>query len=296
MSENVFNKLQTVISIDNLEKAFSCGAKIASQRSNIIGISGIFRSVAGRYHNGLMTEENYSVASAKHRTNLLFFVKQMSRQEQERLLTCIRHDQKISKTILFIESSPKDAASLQTGFEFKEVREAIRLGAFGDQYELQDLLVAATPSDMVNALIAGMPRFVHFSGHAGAGGVLLNNERNEAEVMYTATLAGVLKKISGLYDQEDREIELIFLNACRSETALQAISSFSLYCIGMSDYVADEAAMSFSRQFYSTLANMASPDIEACFRLALLLWSKQHKEGDVMPQIWKKGQKMAPEV
>lgn len=135
-------------------------------------------------------------------------------------------------------------------------RRAVARKLKGSRYrDLVDVLplYAATSADLLEAMNDHRPHVIHFSGHAAAWGLLMENEggTTEGEDLGYALLARLL----GATDTPPR---MVVLNACHSLAGADHLLRTVPVVIGMSDSIDDSTAIVFAATFYSAIASAQS--------------------------------------
>ncbi|MFD2029123.1 CHAT domain-containing protein, partial [Ancylobacter dichloromethanicus] len=103
-------------------------------------------------------------------------------------------------------------------------------------------------SEMTDHLLNAKPQIVHFSGHGGCwSDFFLENEAGEAVPLSADGLAGIVDAVGN--------IECVILNACNSADLSSATKQYVKIVIGCDDTIADDAAITFTRSFYRSLAH-----------------------------------------
>jgi TIR domain/CHAT domain len=154
----------------------------------------------------------------------------------------------MKKTILVIASNPQGTTSLRLDRELRVIEEVIQKSQLRDRFDVQQLWAART-IDLLDALLKYQPRIVHFCGHGeGQIGLVLEDEAGKAKPVSSEALSEVFKNFA-------EKVECVLLNACYSEVQATAIVEHLNYVIGMSQEIRDDAAIAFTRGFYTALGN-----------------------------------------
>lgn len=151
-----------------------------------------------------------------------------------------------SKTILILAANPTSTARLRLD---EEVRE-IDLGLLAKNHERFRLVQkwAVRQRDFYRAILEYQPQIIHFCGHGGEDGIVLEDEAGQPVLIEQEALAKLFKLFAV------KGVECVILNACFSEKQAQAISQYIKYVIGMNKAIGDKAAINFAVAFYDALA------------------------------------------
>jgi NTP pyrophosphatase (non-canonical NTP hydrolase) len=145
--------------------------------------------------------------------------------------------------VLVVHASPFDEDSLRVSSEVRAIKEAVRLAGRTGEIEVEDL-PAATIDDLRRALLSKQYEVVHFSGHASADSLVLEDPSGASMSVRLDALAELI----GRYPT----VRCVVLNACHSVSGLtQSIAPFT---IGMEASVDDDSAIEFARGFYDAIA------------------------------------------
>jgi len=164
--------------------------------------------------------------------------------------------------ILFASANP--ARDLSLDEEHRAIIEAIKSTPYSEYIEVVTRL-ACQYNDFIDAMNDEKPDIVHFSGHGvGKKGLVfakpnsdtkikINEDTEQSEeIGIQLVSAQVLRNI---FATADKNLKLVVLNACLSETQAKEISQEIDFVIGMSDLIRDKTAIVFARRLYQSLAS-----------------------------------------
>lgn len=169
--------------------------------------------------------------------------------------------------ILYLTANPLVAdpnTNLRVDAELAQVQRAVR-GALHRDYVKITPRPAATPEDLLDGLNDLTPHVVHFSGHGGAGTVVLDNSDINDPQARDLTFAQLGRALS-----TSRETpKLLVLNACDTvEGASDDLLPTAPVIIAMASSVLDTTAATFAARFYAGIASGLS--IKKAFDQAVL--------------------------
>lgn len=152
--------------------------------------------------------------------------------------------------ILYLTASPEPGNPLRVDVEVRDVKEAVRRATHRDRVEI-NLLTAATPEDLLQGLNDFRPHVVHFSGHAGAAEILLDNvsmTSPEGRSLPYPLLARVLSAT-------DTPPRVLVLNGCDTLDGAEDLLAATPVVVAMAASVSDQAAGVFASRFYAAIAS-----------------------------------------
>lgn len=204
----------------------------------------------------------------------------------------VREPQVEGLRVLYLTANPEsvetvrtlpDGTRLEEGVwlrvdrEVRAVQATLRSSKYRDLVELRHA-PAATFSDLISGLNDFRPHIVHFSGHAGAGGVFMDNESGD-ETGHDVDF-DLLAEALGATDEPPR---LLVLNACDSLTGVEVVLSVVPVVVGMADSILDETAIVFASSFYAALASAQS--VQTAVSQAKVLMLAASLDGSDLPEM-----------
>ena len=151
----------------------------------------------------------------------------------------------MAKKILLLSANPTNTSKLRLDEEVREIEAGLERAKRRDEFEIISKQ-AVQVDDLYRALLDFEPQIVHFSGHGmGEEGLALKGSSGKMQLVNTEALAKLFKLFP--------RVECVLLNACYSEVQAEAIHQHIDYVIGMSQEIADDAAIKFAVGFYDAL-------------------------------------------
>ena len=173
-------------------------------------------------------------------------------------------NKKAKLKILFASANP--AGDLNLDSEHREIKESINASSYSQYIEITTQL-ACQYDDLIDAMNREQPDIIHFSGHGnGEAGLLFSDPHSDTTITINKdTLQerqiGV-EEVSGEILQQtfatSKNLKLIVLNACLSESQADDIIKEIDFVIGMNNYIKDSTATIFAKRFYQSFASDVS--------------------------------------
>jgi hypothetical protein len=152
------------------------------------------------------------------------------------------------KTILILAANPKDTVKLRLDQEVRDIQEGLQRSKQRDQFEIEQRW-AVRPRDIQRALLDVNPQILHFSGY-GTSNEGLVFEDNAGNAQFVS--GGALASLFSLFAQQ---IECVVLNGCYAPEQAEAIAQHIPFVVGLSQAIANDAAIEFAVGFYDALGN-----------------------------------------
>jgi len=169
--------------------------------------------------------------------------------------------------VVMLTASPIGQKPIDVSLEAREVEIERRKALNGGAFELH-VYPAASSDSLVTALNDDRPDILHFSGHGGAGSIVLDNETIKdvgGQTVDAKALTRVLKTAT-------RRPRLLVLNACESAADAKKLTEAADVVIAMTAVVPDSTAFSYARRLYSALfagLSISNAHEQACAVLAI---------------------------
>jgi hypothetical protein len=182
--------------------------------------------------------------------------------------------------VLFFAADPLSVdghrARLQLDREAREIEREVVAALHRDDVQFETRW-ATRLGDLRRELLRVQPDVVHFSGHGGSNGLVLEAEDRKGSHRVDAP---ALKEFFSAFRGK---IRVVVLNACHSRPQAEAIADAVGCAIGTPDRIQDEAAISFSAAFYSSIAYGQS--VQAAFDQACATLNMGGFAGHEDPQL-----------
>lgn len=159
------------------------------------------------------------------------------------------------RRILALSASPKAMDRLRLDEEFREMDESLKRSRKRHLFEI-NIRGALRFHDLRRALLEIEPHIVHFAGHGGEEGLILEDKLGFPEPLSSHAAAGLFKLVS-------KHVECVVLNACYATIQAEAIHRHVRCVIGMSREIKDKSGIEFSIGFYDALG--AGKSVEQAF-------------------------------
>jgi hypothetical protein len=161
--------------------------------------------------------------------------------------------------VLFLAANPEGTAALRLDLEIKAISEALSRSRLGERFEIQQSW-AAGDRELQDGLLRWQPEIVHLSGHGTREGRFLLEEsdslRDVGGIPHPAPMPKADPQVQALarvFGSARGRIRCVVLNACYSAIVAQAIAQQVGCVVGMSQSVADSAAIRFAWAFYNAI-------------------------------------------
>ena len=203
--------------------------------------------------------------------------------------------------ILFLTSEVKGLQTLELDKEYYEVSQ--KLSKSLTKYKL--LVSKATSKNFNDKIYEHRPCVIHFSGHGAfiesklvkkIGSIVVKSEDNSGACIMLPDEKGnsIAIKEKTLIDlfrlcQKQFELQLVFFNACHTESQAINVSKLGIHVIGMNQSVFDSTAIEFAANFYNHLNN--DEEVTTAFNLSINILEFNNVKDSEVPVLYFEGKK-----
>lgn len=154
--------------------------------------------------------------------------------------------------LLFLGSNPENTERIRIDRELKLIKASIARARLSNKIDLIAEF-AATIQDARSLLLRYRPKYLHFSGHGTAEGIIFEDDRGHAQIAPMHAFSDMLA--AGL-----PQLYSVVLNCCHSAQQAKMIASRINYVVGISASISDQSATTFSPGYYEALFNGKTPE------------------------------------
>lgn len=163
------------------------------------------------------------------------------------------------KRLTILSANPQNTSRLRIDKEIREIKEGLKRSKKRAEYKIVEH-EAVRMRDLRRAMLDDEPHIVHFSGHGGLDGIILEDEKGDSFLVAPSALAS-------LFALFKNSIVCVFLNSCFSDSQAAAISEHIPYVVGMPSAIPDSTAIEFAIGFYDAIG--AGRSIEDAFKFGV---------------------------
>lgn len=162
------------------------------------------------------------------------------------------------RKILVLAANPKGTTPLRLDEEIREIQDGLNRSQHRDRFVVEQRW-AVRIKDVRRALLDTNPQIIHFAGHGmGEAGLVFEDIEGGTQFVDSQALANLF----GLFAAT---IECVVLNGCYSADQAELIAQKISSVVGMTQAIADQAAIEFAVGFYDALG--AGRSVEFAYKL-----------------------------
>lgn len=148
-------------------------------------------------------------------------------------------------TVVFFAANPQDQDHLALDEEVRLIEQKLRASEYRDSIVFKPKW-AVRSEDLFQALNEHRPHIIHFSGHGNENNIAFLNPDGTTKLVTADAMAQFIATMGD-------NIRVVVFNTCLSAKQAEAVTEHIDVAIGMTDSIDDEAARTFSGQFYSAI-------------------------------------------
>jgi hypothetical protein len=149
--------------------------------------------------------------------------------------------------ILFLASNPSGSSELKLAEECAEIQRELKLARNRDAFRFESRSAVGI-DELMRHLTELDPTVIHFSGHGSPGGVVLQDDRGQPQLVPPRALAMMVEAAA-------RRARVVVLNACYSAAQAELLRTKVDCVVGMDGAMSDLAARAFATRFYGAIAS-----------------------------------------
>jgi len=158
-------------------------------------------------------------------------------------------------SVVHFSANPRSSSRLNLRGEADRIDLGLREGKRLYKFER---VTKTDPDIFMETLRKTTPSIVHFSGHGGPDGIVMESDDQDHVVITPEMFATAIKHAGAT-------VEVVVLNVCYSAVLAKALLAHVDCVIGLSDAIDDDAALAFSSDFYRDLG---SKGVHAAYQIA----------------------------
>lgn len=147
--------------------------------------------------------------------------------------------------ILFLSASPAGLHPLKLGQELADIERERKMAPFRDSFRIESRW-AVTVDELMRHLMEIEPDIIHFSGHGGSAGIIIQDEFGHPTSLPPRALALILRAAVP-------SARLVVLNACDSTIHAESLRAAADCIVLVGGEVGDDAARTFAVRFYGAI-------------------------------------------
>lgn len=152
--------------------------------------------------------------------------------------------------ILFLAANPHATSRLELGEECAQIQRELQMARHRDDFRFESRW-AVSIDELMRHLQELDPAVIHFSGHGGNTGLILQDEQGRPQPVSTRALAMMIQATA-------LSARVVVLNACYTTGQADALREAVDCVVGMNGAIGDAAARAFAVRFYGALGNRRS--------------------------------------
>ena len=152
--------------------------------------------------------------------------------------------------IAFVAANSRSTSQIELGEECRESQHELKLTRYRSDF-LFESRWAVTIDELIRFLNELNPTVIHFAGHAGACGLILQDDRGQPDPISPRALAMIIRAAAP-------RARLVVINACDGLKHANAVRAEVDAVVAMAGQITDDGARMFVARLYGALGNRKS--------------------------------------